>query len=73
MGLARFEDPETGKLQWVDTSSKKIRRYLSDWLEKENYQLEESLKRSGVDFTNLNTGEDYVSHLIKLFKKRARR
>jgi uncharacterized protein (DUF58 family) len=73
MGMVRFEDPETGKLQWVDTSSKKIRKYMTNWLDKEDSQINETLLRSGVDFAELFTGADYVSNLMKLFKKRGRR
>jgi len=73
MGMVRFEDPETGKLQWVDTSSKKIRKYMTNWLDKEDSQINETLLRSGVDFAELYTGADYVSNLMKLFKKRGRR
>lgn len=73
MGLVRFEDPETGKLQWVDTSSKKVRAYMSDWLAKEDGTINETLKRSGVDYAELYTGVDYVTNLMKLFKKRGRK
>lgn len=73
MGLMRFEDPETGKLQWVDTSSKKIRKYMSTWLENEDALINETLLRSGVDYAELYTGVDYVTNLMKLFKKRGRR
>ena len=73
MGLVRFEDPETGKLQWIDTSSKKIRSYMSNWLDNEDFMINETLLKSGVDFAELYTEADYVSNLMKLFKKRGRR
>jgi uncharacterized protein (DUF58 family) len=73
MGLVRFEDPETGKYKWIDTSSKRIRRHLNSWFERENNTLHETLRRSGVDYTELYTGEDYVNNLLKLFKMRGRK
>ncbi len=73
MGLVRFEDPETGKLQWIDTSSNKIRNYMSNWLDNEDIMINETLLKSGVDFAELYTEADYVSNLMKLFKKRGRR
>ncbi len=73
MGLVRFKDSETGKLQWIDTSNKKIRSYMSDWLAKEDSTINETLKRSGVDYAELYTGVDYVTNLMKLFKKRGRK
>jgi len=73
LGLVRFEDSETGQMQWVDTSSKRIKTHLTEWWKNEDSQLIETLRRSGVDFTELYTGADYVNGLIKLFKKRGRR
>ncbi len=73
MGLVRFEDPETGLMQWVDTSSKRIIKHLSMWWKDEDSMLNETLRRSGVDYTELFTGEDYVNNLVKLFKKKGRK
>jgi len=73
MGLVRFEDPETRQLQWIDTSSRKIRKHMNSWWEQEDKMLNETLKKSGIDHTELFTGADYVSSLVKLFKKRGRK
>lgn len=73
LGLVRFEDPETGRLKWIDTSSKRIRNHLEKWMDRENRILHETLRRSGVDYTELYTDKDYVNNLIKLFKMRGRK
>ena len=73
IGLAQVSDPETGKKRWVDTSSKKLRRSLESWWSTRNDQLKEAFMSSGVDFAVLNTSEEYVKPLIKLFQKRGSR
>ena len=73
IGLAQVVDPETGKKRWVDTSSKKLRRSLESWWNTRNDQLRDAFLGSGVDFAVLNTDEEYVKPLIKLFQKRGSR
>lgn len=73
IGLTQFMDPETGKIAWIDTSSKKVKESLAQWWFKRNQQIVESCKRSGVDLAVLDTNEEYVKPLIQLFQKRGRR
>jgi len=73
VGLIRFEDPETGRMKWIDTSSRKIRAHMGGWWNTEDKMLNETLRRSGVDYAELFTGADYVNSLVKLFKKRGRK
>ena len=70
IGLARFHDPETGSYQWIDTGSGNLRKqYRKNWL-KHTAELKTLFSRCGVDFTQIDTSEDYVKPLIRLFKKR---
>lgn len=73
MGLVKFEDPESGKIMWIDTSSKKIRKKYEIWWENNQTGLNNIFKRAGIDYTSINTNEDYVKPLMKLFKMRSRR
>jgi uncharacterized protein (DUF58 family) len=70
MGLVQMRDAESGKTSWVDTSSKKVRQEYAQWWQKHNETLDSIFKRSGVDYADIETGEDYVKPLIKLFKHR---
>lgn len=72
-GLAQLLDPETGQKLWVDTSSAKLRNHLKNWSLQRNIQLDEAFKKSGVDYAQLFTHEDYVKPLIQLFQRRGRR
>ncbi len=70
IGMVRVKDAETGEEVWVDTSRKKIRtHYRKSWLQTKG-QLEQFLKRSGIDFVPLSTDRDYVVPLMNFFKSR---
>jgi uncharacterized protein (DUF58 family) len=73
VGLVRFRNAETGKQSWVDTSDKRVRDHYRKWNADHIIALNELFKRSGVDVVDIRTGMDYVSPLIKLFKKRGAR
>jgi len=70
VGFIRVKDAETGKMLWIDTGSRKVRKDYSGWWEKEQRRLSSVLTRSGVDWVKIRTDEDYVKPLINLFKKR---
>ena len=69
-GIVRFSDRETGMTQWVDTSNKKVRtKYAAEAL-RQNAELREIFRRSGVDNQRLLTDEPYIVPLMQLFKRR---
>jgi hypothetical protein len=63
-------DSESGAEKWIDTSSKYLRKSYGDWWTVHIDSVKNRFKRCGVDFTELNTGEDYVKPLIKFFESR---
>lgn len=70
VGIVELKDAETGKKVWVDTSSRKVReRYRDRWIQQSG-EVTKILNRAKVDSVALDTGEDYVKSLMKLFKKR---
>lgn len=71
MGLVQMVDAETGKTQWVDTSSRAVRDAYSQWWNDQTSYVEDAFKRSGVDLANIATADDYVKPLIGLFKHRS--
>ncbi len=71
VGLIKLKDAETGKRIWVDTSDKRLRTtYKHAWGESQ-LTLQKTFTRSGVDSVSMNTSQDYVKTLMKLFKMRA--
>jgi uncharacterized protein (DUF58 family) len=70
VGLLRVLDAESGLERWVDTSLRRIREnYALKW-ESHLEIMEEIFSRAGVDSVSIQTGEDYVKPLIRLFKLR---
>lgn len=71
IGMIKLKDAENGNYVWVDSSSSKIRKIYSDWWQKQSARHDLMFKKSGVDYTSIDTKEDYVKSLMALFKKRA--
>ncbi len=70
VGLMCMKDAESGKLVWIDTSSKSTRKQYSDkWLANSKL-LHELFTRYGIDNVDILTHEDYVKPLMQLFKSR---
>ncbi|MCP3928371.1 MAG: DUF58 domain-containing protein [Bacteroidetes bacterium] len=70
VGLVRVRDAETGAEKWLDTSRKKIRNYYrKSWLQRRG-DLEQFLKKNGIDFIALRSDRDYVVPLMNFFKSR---
>ncbi len=70
IGMIKLKDAETGQYIWVDSSSKKVRDTYESWWKEISQRLDYSFKKSGVDYANIDTNEDYVKSLMTLFKKR---
>jgi uncharacterized protein (DUF58 family) len=70
VGIIELEDAETGRKEWVDTSSRRVREhYAQSWQERDQ-EVQELLKRNRIDTAMISTEGDYVAELIKLFKQR---
>ncbi len=71
VGLMRVVDAETGYEQYIDTSSKRLRRAHEQYWNSTQQHLRETMNKSNVDMISISTGEDFVKHLLLLFKKRS--
>ena len=71
VGLMKVVDAETGYEQYIDTSSKGLRKaYQNYWLSRQ-HQLQETFNKSNVDNVSIATDEDFVKSLLLLFKQRS--
>ena len=70
IGMVKLKDAETGNYTWVDTSDHKARNTYRLWWKDLSWQLDNSFKKSRVDYVSISTNHDYVRSLISLFKKR---
>jgi uncharacterized protein (DUF58 family) len=70
IGFVKFEDLESKITKWVNTSSRRVRKDYKINALKEESEIKEILKKSGVDFTTVETDKSYIKPLINLFKHR---
>ena len=70
VGLMKIRDAETGHEQWIDTSSRAVRRVHRDWWIRCQAELNETFSKSNVDSVSVRTDQDYVRALMNLFAKR---
>ncbi len=70
VGLMKLEDAETGHLQYVDTSSRRVRQIHAAWWQQHSEQLDNLFNRTQVDYAHIATGSDYVKGLKGLFFRR---
>ena len=68
IGLLKLKDAETGKRIWIDTSVNTVRdNYAAAW-QKQQDTIQDIFTRTGTNNISLQTDEDYVKALLKLFK-----
>lgn len=70
VGIIRVEDTETGHQQYIDTSSKALRRAHQQYWQERMTTLRDCFSKSSVDFVSVATDGDYVKSLRQLFAKR---
>ncbi len=70
VGLMKVCDAETGHEQYIDTSSRKVRKAHHDWWKNRQYLLQDTFTKSNVDSVSIRTDQDYVYSLMTLFAKR---
>ena len=70
VGLMKVRDAETCHEQWIDTSSRALRRAHNDWWIQRQGVLNETFTKSNVDSVSIRTDQDYVKSLLNLFAKR---
>lgn len=71
VGLMRVKDAETGHLQWIDSSSKRVRNAHAQWWRERQNILSDTFSRSNVDYVSVRTDQDYVVALKSLFAQRS--
>lgn len=70
VGLVKFRDAETGRMQWVNTADSDLRISYKVRAQKETARITNDFRKAGVDFASIATHESYVQPLMGLFKKR---
>ena len=72
-GLIVIEDAETGEQLTVDTSDLRFRRRFQEATGRHETQLQDNLRKAGVDLFTLSTEEDLVSAIVRMAALRKKR
>ena len=70
VGLMLVRDAETGHEEWIDTSSKSLRKAHYEWWMERQKKLNDTFNLCNVDSVSVRTDQDYVRALLNLFAKR---
>ena len=73
VGLVELEDPESGELVLVDTSSASVRRQFAARAAEESEELTRFFRKNGIDTLPIATDRAYIDAVRALFKRRARK
>jgi len=73
VGLVELEDPETGDLVLVDTSSAKVRSQFEIRATTDRAELTRFFRKTGIDTLTVQTDKPYIDEVRGLFKRRARK
>ncbi len=73
VGLARFEDFETGRDVLVDTSSRRVRDHYKEAMQKKRAARDTTFKKLALDHAIVRTDAPYMPSLRELFARRARK
>ncbi|MFN3431938.1 MAG: DUF58 domain-containing protein [Candidatus Sericytochromatia bacterium] len=73
VGLARFDDPETGESVLLDTHSAKVRKEYARQANQLHAERVGVFRKLGLDYLDLFTDQSYVKPLIKFFQSRQTR
>ena len=70
VGLVGMEDAEGGKIQWVDTSSPRVRRQYAKAFQRATDYFQKSFRKSGAGQLSVKSHEDYALKLLAYFQSK---
>jgi len=70
MGLIRARDAETGRADWLDTGSRRVRKQYAAWYAGHMDYFRRAFRKSGADLISVETTDDYVRALRQFFERR---
>ncbi len=73
LGIIELEEKENNYRKWVNTSSKKFKKLSENLFITKPEELKKEMKSVGINYLKINSKENYIKNLIKLFKYRKNR
>jgi len=73
VGVVYMEDPESGEIFAVDTSSYKVRDEFARQVKQDRISREQLFRRYRMDYMNMSTRDEDMAAMVSFFKLRAKR
>ena len=70
LGLIELEEKENNFKKWVNTSSKEFKKLSQNLFISKPEELKKEMGSIGINYLKINSKENYIKNLIKLFKYR---
>ena len=70
LGLIELEEKENNFKKWVNTSSKEFKKLSQNLFISKPEELKKEIGSIGINYLKINSKENYIKNLIKLFKYR---
>ena len=73
LGIIEVEEKENNYKKWVNTSSKTFKEKTKDLFINASIEMKKNMNSLGINYLRINSRENYIKNLIKLFKFRKNR
>ena len=73
LGIIELEEKENNFRKWVNTSSSSFKKLSDNLFISKPEELKKEMSAIGINYLKINSKENYVKNLIKLFKYRKKR
>ena len=73
LGIIELEEKENNFRKWVNTSSSRFKKLSDNLFISKPEELKKKMNAIGINYLKINSKENYVKNLIKLFKYRKKR
>ena len=73
LGIIELEEKENNFRKWVNTSSSSFKKLSNNLFISKPEELKKKMNAIGINYLKINSKENYVKNLIKLFKYRKKR
>ena len=73
LGIIQVEEKENNYKKWVNTSSKTFKEKTRDLFINSSIEMKKNMNSLGINYLRINSRENYIKNLIKLFKYRKNR
>jgi len=73
LGIIELEEKENNFRKWINTSSSSFKKLSDDLFISKPEELKKKMNAIGINYLKINSKENYVKNLIKLFKYRKKR